>query len=162
MSWMNMKRAPLRVRLRQLRKRSPRWRGAIVDFDTVEHRVYPLCVHLRERHPGMLAEFMAGMLEIVEIYGIVHDTFGIDFIVADLHREGKYIFLLHGYSRLLHKFMKNRRDDEKVVSHYISFIELHPCNHGEMHSVLVVVEVVRYCESRTWYNRSCGLHRGGL
>ena len=48
-------------------------------------------MHLSETETGLFAEFMARMFEIMQVVGIVYNTFGIDLVVAHLDWQFEYI-----------------------------------------------------------------------
>ena len=76
-------------------------RGVIFNFNFVYHRVNPLLLHVAEREPARFAEFMARMLQIVEVVGVIHNPLRVHFVVA--HFQGKLInirLIVHLFSIL--------------------------------------------------------------
>jgi hypothetical protein len=67
-------------------------RNLILQFHTMNNGVDALFVELGEAHAEATEEEMAGVLCVVQIVGIIHDTFNVTLIVTDRHAGFKNVF----------------------------------------------------------------------
>ena len=69
-------------------------RRLVIHLYAVEHGVNSILLHLAERKACHIAKFVTCMFQIVQVVGIIHDAFTVDFVVTHLHLEHEYIFFL--------------------------------------------------------------------
>jgi hypothetical protein len=60
-------------------------------------------MHLGEAQPTLFQEQMAGMLAVMQVIGVVHNTFDVALIVAHLHLRLKNVLFLHNGCKVTKK-----------------------------------------------------------
>jgi hypothetical protein len=82
-------------------------RTLLLYRDLRDHRVDTLRMHGRETAAYGFKEFMARMLQIVLVVGVVHDTLYVALIIAHLHLQPVDISF-HNFSRYLPRIYNNK------------------------------------------------------
>ena len=70
-------------------------RGLKLHGHTGQHGINALLVHLSKTQAALLQKQVAGMFAIVQVVGIVYNTFDVAFIVAHLHPGLENILIIH-------------------------------------------------------------------